>query len=132
MRVLVTGGRDYRNARTILNVLSILHAETPIDTIIHGGAGGCDLDGLYGADVIAQDIAEQLGIDTQVYVPDWKAHGKKAGPIRNQLMLDDGKPNLVVAFPGGKGTADMVRRANAAGVMVILAPRTPPRDLCNE
>jgi hypothetical protein len=50
--------------------------------------------------------------------PDWKRHGPAAGPMRNQRMLDWG-PDLVVAFAGGKGTADMVRRARAAGVDVI-------------
>ena len=46
---------------------------------------------------------------------DWTKHGKAAGPIRNQKMLDE-CPDLVVAFPGGKGTADMVRRAMKAGI----------------
>jgi hypothetical protein len=50
---------------------------------------------------------------------DWKKHGRAGGPIRNQQMLDEGKPDLVVAFPGGKGTADMVRRARAAGIPVM-------------
>ena len=34
-------------------------------------------------------------------------------------MLDEGKPDLVIAFPGGKGTADMARRAREAGIEVI-------------
>jgi len=49
----------------------------------------------------------------------WAELGRKAGPIRNQQMLDEGKPNLVVAFPGGRGTADIVRRARAAGIEVV-------------
>jgi len=49
----------------------------------------------------------------------WAGLGRKAGPIRNQEMLDQGRPNMVVAFPGGRGTADMVRRARGAGVEVI-------------
>ena len=44
--------------------------------------------------------------------------GKKAGPLRNQRMLDEGKPDLVVAFPGGGGTKDTVRRAVQAGVII--------------
>ena len=47
---------------------------------------------------------------------DWKKYGKKAGPLRNQQMLEEGKPDLVVAFPGGNGTADMVRRAKKANI----------------
>lgn len=53
---------------------------------------------------------------------DWKTHGKRAGSIRNQKMIDDYHPQLVVAFPGGAGTADMVRRARAAGIEVREIP----------
>ena len=54
---------------------------------------------------------------------DWAKHGRKAGPIRNQRMIDEGRPDLVVAFPGGTGTADMVERARVAGIRVIeIAP----------
>lgn len=45
-------------------------------------------------------------------------YGKSAGPIRNQTMLDDGKPDLVLAFPGGRGTADMVAKAEKHGIPV--------------
>ena len=51
--------------------------------------------------------------------PQWDELGKKAGPLRNQRMLDDGKPDMVVAFPGGGGTKDMVRRAAKAGVAIM-------------
>lgn len=47
-----------------------------------------------------------------------RLEGKAAGPIRNQRMLDDGKPDRVLAFPGGRGTANMVKLAKAAGVPV--------------
>jgi hypothetical protein len=49
---------------------------------------------------------------------DWRKYGAAAGPIRNQRMLE-GPPDIVVAFAGGKGTADMVQRARAAGIAVI-------------
>jgi hypothetical protein len=54
-----------------------------------------------------------------IYPADWTRHGKAAGPKRNQLMLDKEKPDLVIAFPGGKGTADMVARAKAQGFKVM-------------
>lgn len=50
---------------------------------------------------------------------DWGSLGKAAGPIRNSLMLTEANPSLVIAFPGGKGTADMISKARAAGVKVI-------------
>jgi hypothetical protein len=79
--------------------------------LIHGGARGTDL--------LAEDWAIGHWCDWTEFEADWDTHGKKAGPIRNQQMLEEGKPDVVVAFPGGKGTADMVRRAKKAGIEVI-------------
>ena len=47
--------------------------------------------------------------------------------MRNARMLAEGKPDLVVAFPGGRGTADMVAQARKAGVRVVLAGTDGPR-----
>lgn len=55
----------------------------------------------------------------RAFPADWHRDGKAAGPIRNRRMLLEGMPDLVVAFPGGRGTADMVRRARAAGIEVV-------------
>jgi hypothetical protein len=86
--------------------------------IIHGNARG--------ADTMAADWATQMAIEVQSFPADWAAHGVFAGPHRNQQMLDDGKPELVVAFPTRKstGTWDMVRKAKKAGVetMTYQAP----------
>ena len=72
-----------------------------------------------GADTLGAEWAKAQGIPCEVYMADWEGLGRKAGPIRNQRMLDEGKPDLVVAFPGGRGTADMVRRARSAGLDVL-------------
>lgn len=111
MRVLVCGGRDYNDRATIYRVLDEIHARTPVRCIIGGGATGADHIGAIWA--FSRNIPDFVRFDA-----DWKLYDKAAGPIRNQQMLDEGKPDLVVAFPGGKGTADMVRRAEAAGVKV--------------
>lgn len=52
---------------------------------------------------------------------DWEQCGRQAGPLRNARMLAEGRPDAVIAFPGGKGTADMVRKARAAGLPVVEA-----------
>ncbi len=57
----------------------------------------------------------------------WERHGRAAGVIRNQAMLDYGI-DLVLAFPGGRGTADMVRRARSAGVAVAAVAPAPKSD----
>jgi hypothetical protein len=50
---------------------------------------------------------------------DWGQYGAPAGPIRNKTMLTQGRPDVVLAFPGGTGTADMKRQARRAGVRVV-------------
>jgi len=107
MRVIVCGGRDYNDTERVAEILQYL----PCDTIVvHGGASGADLlAGLYW---------NEWGT-TEVFHADWEKHGKAAGPLRNQEMLDAGA-DLVIAFPGGRGTADMVRRAKGRGIKVRI------------
>ena len=112
-RVLVCGGRDFTDWRGMYAALSALHDKHGFSAIIEGGARGADAGG--------RSFGEQNSIPVLTYPADWKKHGKAAGYIRNRKMLDEGKPDLVVAFPGGKGTAMMIRIAEAAGVRVIRA-----------
>jgi len=111
LRVLVCGGRDYDDRDHIWNTLTAIHGECKISLVIHGAATGADSEGMLWADCMP-------GCKHAPFRADWRTHGKAAGPIRNQRMLDEGRPDLVVAFPGGRGTADMVRRAKAAGIEV--------------
>lgn len=113
--VLVTGGRDYDNKRTLFRTLDQVHAIDPIALLIHGGANG--------ADSLAGAWARERGVPYKVYAAYWKRDGNAAGPIRNQRMLVEGEPDLVVKFLGGRGTADMVRKATAAGVPVLEVKR---------
>ncbi len=123
MRLLVCGGRNYgetdtEQAAEIYFAIRAIHDETPISALIQGGAKG--------ADRCAAEVAKDLGIKVVTVPADWATHGKSAGPIRNQRMIDAFKPDLVVAFPGGRGTADMVARAQAAGLEVRF-PVQPSR-----
>jgi hypothetical protein len=132
MRVLVCGGRGYgrmpdwyppEQSRTLAEIAAkeaFLLRETlddfhktrgPFTYLIHGAAKG--------ADALACGWALKKGLTINSFAANWKLHGKAAGPIRNQQMVDIGKPDLVITFPGGDGTADMVRKAKAAGVEVI-------------
>jgi len=121
VRILVCGGRDFDDYPLVRQTLySLLPPSTedmstwlpPPDTvIIHGGARGADL--------LADQWAVTNWVTIEEYKADWNKHGKAAGPIRNKQMLEEGKPDLVVAFPGGKGTAHMVRIAKEAGIKVM-------------
>ena len=110
-RVLICGGRKYEDRTVLYGALDRLHAARPFTLVIAGGARG--------ADTLAAEWAAERGVPIQVYMAEWERLGRKAGPIRNQRMLDEGKPDLVVAFPGGRGTAGMMALARAAGVEVV-------------
>lgn len=110
MRVLVCGGRRYGDFVRVSIALDALRAATVIDVIIEGGATG--------ADTLAHAWAKATGIRIESFPADWDLHGKAAGHIRNRKMLDHGRPDYVVAFPGGPGTADMVRQATREGLPV--------------
>ena len=108
--VIVCGGRDYAyrsNVDAVLDQLCIDHS--PL-TIVHGGAPG--------ADTFAKQWAEKHSIPSIQVNAEWGRWGPAAGPIRNQKMLDRYHPDMVIVFPGGRGTADMAARAFAAGVPV--------------
>lgn len=110
MRILVCGGRDYNDWDTVHKALEMFRSSGK-NTLICGMAKGADSLGLRWA--------ELYGYEVEKYYPDWNKYGKSAGFRRNSDMLNLGKPDVVVAFPGGKGTAMMVDIARKAGVKVI-------------
>jgi hypothetical protein len=110
--MLVCGGRDYDNASFLFAALDAINTlDGGVDCVIHGGARG--------ADRLAGDWADYHHIPQRAFTAQWVKYGRAAGPRRNQEMLDQGKPDVVIVFPGGRGTVDMVRRARVAGVRVI-------------
>lgn len=70
--------------------------------------------------MLARGWAAERTLPYMTFPANWDRFGKAAGPIRNKWMLEYGQPDLVVAFPGGKGTAHMVKIATEAGVAVRI------------
>jgi hypothetical protein len=111
-RVIVCGGRSFYDYGMLEKYLDMLHAIHRFDLVIHGAARG--------ADTMADNWAYSRHIDVQKYPAMWKQHGAKAaGPIRNRQMIDEGRPDLVIAFQGGNGTANMRTQAHQRGLKVI-------------
>jgi len=111
--VLVCGGRDYSNRAQLTAVLDRLLEACPQMRLIHGGGRGAD--DLAGAWAALEEVP------CQVFPADW-SKGRRAGPMRNERMLAHLREQtdpLVVAFPGGRGTADMVQRARAAEIPIV-------------
>ena len=107
----VCGGRDYLDRERVFHTLDRVHAKRPITTLVQGC---CPT----GADAYAVEWAKDRGVRCYGFEANWQEFGRRAGPLRNQQMIDFGLDGLI-AFPGGRGTADMLRRALAQGVTVM-------------
>lgn len=105
-RLLVCGSRHYKNYDIILKAISRF---PNLEVVIHGAARG--------ADSLAGTAAQELGKKVERFPADWEKHGKAAGHIRNQQMLDEGDPDFVLGFTDNilqsRGTSDMMRKAIA-------------------
>lgn len=126
-RVIVCGGRHYYDEVRLYQVLDAARERLGLSFVIEGGASG--------AAELARSWRLHRGVPGETYKANWgniwrsgavvrrRGDGTQydalAGHVRNQRMIDEGRPDLVIAFPGGRGTADMVRRAEAAGIRVI-------------
>ena len=143
MRVLVCGSRKWTDRAIVFRVLDGFGPTAADDTTIIEGQcpyGGADAFAAEWAQIY-DDAVEHLPFPPEI------RNGVVQGPARNQRMLDEGKPDVVIAFkdgfqrdvpgwePGtdGKanfarpipgfakgGTEDMVRRAKAAGIPVYI------------
>src|SRR5215203_4448097 len=112
MNVIVSGGRAYFDQVKVDDVLDTLNWQRHIDAILQGGATG--------ADELARNWAERRRVRIRTYISGKTSGGRSSWSKGNQRMVDEGRPDLVVAFPGVRRTADLVRRAKDACVTVLL------------
>lgn len=110
MKVVVTGSRHETDRKYVWGELARIHEQTPITRLAHGNAPGVDR--------LAADWARSVGLHPEAYSANWDGLGKIAGHCRNAFMLRRELPDLVVAFPGGSGTADCIGQAKALGLRV--------------
>lgn len=115
MKILVCGSRVWTNRWAIRNVLSQYQYEEEQPIIIHGACPD-------GADKIADEEATKLNYKIDPYPANWTSYGNAAGCIRNQQMIDEGKPDLVLAFQIGNspGTLDMIMRSKCAKIPIRI------------
>lgn len=125
-RVLICGGRDFADRDRISRALMRFK---PANVALDASEHIFILGGAPGADRLAEEWADVFGIRKRVFPADWYPNGRSggldrsAGPRRNQQMLDDGRPELVISFPRasgqfGSGTLDMMRRARSASIPI--------------
>lgn len=111
--VIVCGGRNYKNKENVYSILDTVNENIKNNKeffqnntelkIINGGANGADL--------LSKLWAKDREVQLEVFLADWNAYGKFAGPLRNKLMFESSKPEIIIAFNGGKGTKNMIELA---------------------
>lgn len=112
MKILVCGGREYADIDKVYEVLDRLHEQNPITMLVHGAARG--------ADSLADAWAVDNSVPQDPIAAEWNRYRNYAGPIRNREMVIKHRDiTLVVAFPGGSGTRDMIKVAAMAGITVM-------------
>jgi hypothetical protein len=129
LRLLVCGSRYWSDARLLAQVIDQIVTEhgrgRPGVVLIEGGTRG--------ADRLAGELARSRAWQLEEYPADWRRHGRAAGPRRNARMLRRGRPERVLAFtddlPASPGTADLVRRARAADLPVLVVRHEPGREV---
>lgn len=124
MRVLITGGRDFRDWKKACSAFDYWHLRLDITLVIQGGQVSRDPrdQEKWGGDYYAKKWAGLRGIpvvEERVTDEEWKKFDRDAGPMRNRRMIDRHKPEKVIALPGGKGTQDMLNQARACGIRCI-------------
>ncbi len=125
MKIIVCGDRKYKRMDIIENELKKFPLNT---TVIHGEASGADLLGAF--------VADKLGMEVIPYPAKWHIYKRGAGPVRNQQMLDEGKPDLILAFhdniKDSKGTKNMINKGIRAGKKVILIEKGVEKEIRSE
>jgi hypothetical protein len=111
MRVVVFGGRDFTNRSMAFKALDRIHKQYNITLVIDGEAPG--------ADTLAHHWAVARGIENLRFPANWAKYGRSAGPIRNRQMIEEGVPDMGVAFPGGRGTENMKQQLKKAGIKIL-------------
>jgi hypothetical protein len=105
MKIAIIGGRDFTNKQLFLHCMTPLIPK--ITTVVSGGARG--------ADKMGEEWAIANNIPTEIYYPDWDKYGKRAGFVRNQLIVE--AADCVIAFwdnksAGTKSSIEIAKKLN--------------------
>lgn len=112
MRLLVCGGRHFDDAALVEGGLTAFHTASPISVVIHGGLPGIGMP--------LESWARRNAIHVIRYPANFTL-GKRGDSTRDEFMLADSRPDMLLVFPGGRRTAELLHEANRTQVPVMLA-----------
>lgn len=116
MRVIIAGSRTFvspsrrAEVREAIDELASLLRPDVVSEVVCGCATGVDM--------IGAEWAVDHGVPIRRFPADWDTHGKSAGPIRNREMARNADGLFLVWDGTSRGSADMLRVANEADLVV--------------
>lgn len=115
MRLIIAGGRDYRAGPAEYRWLDLVNHHQRVTAVLSGTARGVDTFG--------EMWAAEKHIPIERYPAEWKKYGPRAGPMRNQVMVN--RADALAVFPGGTGSANVTKLAEKAGIRIFRFPEKP-------
>nr|WP_314074728.1 SLOG family protein [uncultured Roseococcus sp.] len=112
LRIIVCGDHRRKNHGAVFEALNLLRRERGVAAVLHG-----EQPGVAG---LAAEWAKQSEIPTELFAAHWQEFQSKAPARRNASMIRYGRPDLLVAFPGGGNTIDLIVRAWRRGLPIWL------------
>ena len=109
MKVIIAGGRDFVPSDSNYIELTALLLEIKASEVVCGMATG--------ADTFGASIGKKLGLPIKEFPAEWFKYGRSAGPKRNKEMAQ--YADVLIAYPGGRGTANMKKEAEKAGLKIL-------------
>ncbi len=132
MKLVVAGGRKFKDKARVFRILSKIHVEHPDLEIVSGLAKGPDSFG--------KEWAEANGVKCHEFPANWNKFGKRAGYLRNEEMAEFGTAVLVFWDSVSKGTEHMINLGRKYGLPVAVAyydpdteepPKATPKGISN-
>jgi len=108
MRTIIAGSRTIQDSLQVEKAIEL--SGFTITKVICGGAQGVDL--------LGSKYAFSHDLPIQYFLPDWKQHGKAAGPIRNSEMAANADALILVWDGKSRGSSDMLKKALDKGLKI--------------
>lgn len=118
-KACVTGGRDFEDEPFVHKVLTAAWRKFRFKELVHGSASGVD--------TFADNWCKKNGVKAIPYPADWDEHDLAAGRIRNAEMWNQERFELLIAFPGNRGTSHMTNLCRTVGIRRLIVRYKRPK-----
>jgi hypothetical protein len=110
MKTIIAGSRTINSYDLVVRAIHESGWTDEITEVLCGMASGVDLSGKAWADA--------HGIEVKQFFANWRAHGRSAGPRRNEMMVRYADALILVWDGKSPGSSDVLRKAKVQGLRI--------------